>query len=210
MAPLPGRPRLRLIEGSWSGRRDVLAAVHAGGPEGARALYDNFADTVHRLVWRLLGADAEHEDVVQQAFVGLLAGVRRVRDAEALPAWVMSVTVKTVQTEIRRRRARRVLHLSEPSSEALARGAGGADFEARDLLARVHATLDRMPAGERIAFVLRHIDGIPVGEIAEAFGWSLATAKRRISRADDRFWRLARSLPELAERLRDGAWGGSR
>ena len=60
---------------------------------------------------RLLGADSEHDDVVQESFLQIIAGVHRVRDAAALPRWVVAVTVNTVRTHLRRRRVRRVVML---------------------------------------------------------------------------------------------------
>ena len=55
--------------------------------------------------------------------------------------------------------------------------------EQRALLSRVYKILDGIPANERIAWSLRHIEGEPLESVASLAGCSLATAKRRIAAA---------------------------
>jgi RNA polymerase sigma-70 factor (ECF subfamily) len=154
---------------------------------------------VNRLVWRVLGADSDHDDLVHQVFVQLLAGLPKVRDPEALAVWMASVCVKTVRTEIRRRRVRRFFNVSDANIAHVA--APVEDREARDLLERTYAILETFPVDERIAFILRYVDERPLLEVAQACACSLATVKRRIHRAEQRFTRLASRDPALAERL---------
>src|SRR5438552_13497794 len=98
---------------SWSGTDAELLSLarHGDSAAAARAAYNRFSEDVNRLVWRVLGADAEHDDVVHQVFVHIIAGLSSVREAETLPAWMASVCVKTVRSEIRRRRVRRFFHI---------------------------------------------------------------------------------------------------
>ena len=55
--------------------------------------------------------------------------------------------------------------------------------ETRAELAAVGRTLAQVPTNERLAWMLRHVDGEPVAEVARLCGCSLATAKRRIAAA---------------------------
>lgn len=186
----------------------LLAMALAGDPRAPVALFDRFEATVNRLVWRVLGADEAHDDVVHQVFVALLAGLRRVRDAGSLEGWVVVVTINTVRSEIRRRRIRRLWLRSAP--EAIDRAEAPAPVhEARELLRRTYAVLAGLPANERIAFTLRFIDEQPLTEVAAACGCSLATIKRRLVAARARFRRLADRDPALAEVLRGSEkWRG--
>lgn len=189
---------------SWSGTDAELLwlARHGDPAAAARAVYSRFSEDVNRLVWRVLGADSEHDDVVHQVFVHIIAGLPKVREPETLPAWMASVCVKTVRSEIRRRRVRRFFHIG--SSDIGNVAAPVEDHEARNLLEKVYAVLDVMPADERIAFTLRYIDERPLLEVAEVCECSLATIKRRISRAEKRFARLASRDAAMSERLLRG------
>jgi RNA polymerase sigma-70 factor (ECF subfamily) len=187
---------------AWLGTdAQLLDLAKNGDPTAAAAaVYDRFSLDVNRLVWRLLGADAEHDDVVQQVFVHIITGLSRVRDAEALSVWMASVCVKTVRSEIRRRRIRRFFLVSGVQVSRVA--APVQDHESRDLLEKTYSLLELLPADERIAFALRYIDEQPLAEVAAACNCSLATAKRRLQRAAQRFTRLASRDPAMAERLR--------
>jgi RNA polymerase sigma-70 factor (ECF subfamily) len=201
--------RLRIVPqdseapGGDAGAAELLRLALAGDPRTGAALFDRCEARVNRLVWRVLGADEDHDDLVQQVFVALLAGLRRLRDPEALPGWVAAVTINTVRSEIRRRRVRRLLLGSEPRALDLAE-APATSAEDRELLRRTYAALERLPADERIAFALRFIDEQPLAEVAAACGCSLATIKRRLAAAQARFLRIAARDPALAERLREG------
>jgi RNA polymerase sigma-70 factor, ECF subfamily len=189
---------------AWSGSDEELLALARRGDRAAAAsaVYGRFAEDINRLVWRVLGADAEHDDVVHQVFVNIVSGLAKVRDAERLGAWMTSVCVKTVRTEIRRRRVRRFFHAGPSEIHRIA--APVEDHEARQLLEKVYTLLDALPADERIAFVLRYIDERPLLQVAEACECSLATIKRRLGRAEQRFKKLAQRDAAVAERLARG------
>jgi RNA polymerase sigma-70 factor (ECF subfamily) len=55
--------------------------------------------------------------------------------------------------------------------------------EARAMLAQVYALLCTMPANDRIAWTLRYVERHRLEAVAELTNCSLATAKRRIARA---------------------------
>jgi RNA polymerase sigma-70 factor (ECF subfamily) len=62
--------------------------------------------------------------------------------------------------------------------------------ETRAELALLAKALDRLSAAERIAWMLRHVEGLPLEEIAQECECSLATVKRRIAAAAKRIERF--------------------
>jgi RNA polymerase sigma-70 factor (ECF subfamily) len=148
-------------------------------------LFTRFSADVNRLVWRLLGADPDHNDIVQQVFYKVMHHGRRLRDPARLGAWVQSITVNTVYEELRRRDVRRLFAREADTVELhsdLVR-----DVESRDLLLRAKAVIDKLPAKERIVFLLHFVEERSLLEVAELCGYSLATAKRRLNAANRRF-----------------------
>ena len=59
------------------------------------------------------------------------------------------------------------------------------------LLRKVKAVLDALNVDDRLAFVLRHFEGLELTEVAQTLKMSLSTAKRRIWRAEAEFKRRA-------------------
>ena len=178
----------------------IVEGLRRGAPEAAVALYDRVAERVNRLVARMMGADAEHDDVVHQVFLNALESVGALRDPSALDGWIVGVTVNTVRRELRRRRFRRLLRL-----DLAAHAAGEVEARTRrpnperDMVARrFYAALERLGADERIAFTLRAVEGCALAEVAMACRCSLATAKRRVARATHLLAEVATKDPVLA------------
>jgi RNA polymerase sigma factor (sigma-70 family) len=188
-------------------QRDVeLAHLLRMDPRAAAgALYDRYAPLVNRWVWRLMGADPDHNDIVQHVFMTVLRDGRRLRDAERLGAWVRMITVNAVYDELRKRDVRRVFRRAQRDTRAHADLVR--DVEARELLMKARAVLEKLPAKERTVFGLYFLEQQSLAQIAELLGYSRATAKRRLSDACSRFQRLARDVPELLRLFRIRAEG---
>ena len=143
---------------------------------------------VAAIALRILGRDDEVDDVVQDVFLAAHSGLRTLRDGEAAKQWLRTVTVRVASRRLRRRRLRGFFGLDERGYEDIA--SPGASPEQRALLATVYAQLDRLPVAERVAWTLRHVEGLELDAVAEACGCSLATAKRRIAAARDKIDRV--------------------
>lgn len=188
----------------WVGAdSELLELVRARDPRAAARVFDRFEADVNRVVWRCLGADAEHDDIVHDVFIQVLKGMHKVQRAGALRSWVMSVAINTARSELRRRRRRRVYWSKDAAPEV---ADPSLNPEARRTLAHVYTILDQLPADERIAFVLRFVEQHPLAEVAELTRCSLATAKRRIARATKAFDKLAAEDPDLAALSQGAKW----
>jgi RNA polymerase sigma-70 factor, ECF subfamily len=146
------------------------------------ALFRQYAPYVAKIAHQLLGRDDEVDDVIQDVFLAAVRGVHQVREPERIRGWLAAVTVRKAR---RRLRARRVLHFfgADPPHEYHTVVDASASPEQRALMARVYKILDRLPADDRIAWALRYVEGQKLEQVAELVDCSLATAKRRIARA---------------------------
>jgi RNA polymerase sigma-70 factor, ECF subfamily len=180
-------------------------------PAAIAAFYDRYADHVLRILARILGADQDLSDVHHETFVRALGSIANLKDASRLTAWVTSVAVFSARTCLQRRARRRWLVLMEPEKlEGFDLRAPSAEPTVREALAATYRLLDRLPHPERVAFALRFIEGMQLVEVADACGVSLATAKRRLQRAERRFTSLARQHSVLAEWVvKGGRWNPS-
>jgi RNA polymerase sigma-70 factor, ECF subfamily len=184
--------------------RAIVAGLKDGNPGAAAALYDRYADHVQRVLARVLGVDSDLEDLLHEVFVQALGSAASIEDGDRLKGWLTIVAVHTARAHIRRRVRRRWLQFWEPAFVPEV-PVGGADHEARELVRLTYYVLDKLPAKERIAFALRHLDCMELAELAEANGVSLATVKRLLARAERRFAALAQNHPPLAARLEEHA-----
>jgi len=185
----------------------LVAGVRAGNPGAKAAFFMRYSADVERLVTHLIGPDRELADILQEVFVQALSSLASLRDPEALKPWLLRIATNCARRTLRTRSRRAWLRFfADADEEARFEPATAMlDAEGRETVRAVYTSLGRMPADERIAFALRYVDGMELTEVAEACSVSLATAKRRISRAEARFVRMASSHPALEQWLREGA-----
>lgn len=178
----------------------LVQALRRGDPGAAGLLWDRYAAPVRRVVQRAMGR-TDADDLVQEVFLRLFAKLPSLRDPSALRAFVFTVTSSVVASEIRRRRVRRFFGLTQ-QGELPDVPSAPRDDDNRELLQHIYGVLDRAHPQERLAFVLRNLEGLEVTEVAQALGISLATTKRRLARMHARIHRALSANPDFAGLLR--------
>ncbi|MBI5488948.1 MAG: sigma-70 family RNA polymerase sigma factor [Deltaproteobacteria bacterium] len=190
--PQGGPAALRLVHPPDAPRALDLGSLRRREPAAVGAFFDDNVERVERLLMSVLGPDAELSDLVQQTFLAALRSFPAFRgEAWSLAPWLNRIAVHTARRHIRSRRVRRWLRFAAPGDVPDVPSAV-ASPAIRAALGRVYSILEHMPADERIALSLRFVGQLELTELAEATGVSLATAKRCLGRARDRFLDLAR------------------
>jgi RNA polymerase sigma-70 factor (ECF subfamily) len=179
---------------------DLARALVERHPDAPRAVWARFAPLVRRIVRRSMGPDQGVEDLVQDVFATLFAKPERLREPTAFRAFIIAITLHNVSYELRRRRVRRWVGLS-PTSELPDIRVVESNPEAREALVRFYRILDGVRTRDRVAFVLRYVDGMEVAEVAKAMDTSVPTARRCFTRAYKRIALLASRDPFLADYL---------
>jgi RNA polymerase sigma-70 factor (ECF subfamily) len=204
-APHPGSDREARTIAFLGDDASLVAALRSGHPAALAAFHDRYATHMLRILVRILGQDAELEDVLHEVFVRALGSLHGLRDPACLTPWMVKVAVLTARTCLQRRQRGRWLRFRAPedlAEEDLAQYEQ--DWSSQAELRLTYELLDRLPAEERIVFALRFIAQMELGELAEACSVSLATAKRRLKRAEARFLALVRGQPRLRHWIEKG------
>lgn len=174
------KANLHVVEGGGEPR-----SAQDAFPATDEALFQRYAPYVARIGLRLLGREADVDDLIQEVFLAAFRQRSQVRDPLAFKGWLAIVAVRTARRTLRRRRMRAFVGL-----DALAAPLELRDHtmspERRALLSRVYQVLDRIPVEQRLAWSLRYVEGEKLERVAEQCGCSLATAKRRIAAAHAR------------------------
>jgi RNA polymerase sigma-70 factor, ECF subfamily len=187
----------------------LLAAVRAGEAHATAELVARYSRHVLRVLARILGRTSELEDLHHDVFVRALSSIGAVRDASAMSGWLTIIAVNVARSAMAKRARSRWLWFLPPDEvpEQAAHVVADEDVAA---LRATYRVLGRLGAEERIVFALRIIDGMEMADVASACGVSLATAKRRMIRAERAFLRHAEREAVLEPWLKGGArWGRS-
>jgi RNA polymerase sigma-70 factor (ECF subfamily) len=154
----------------------------AGGYMSEAQLFKRFAPYVARIGLRLLGREADVDDLIQEVFFAAFRQRDQLRDPQAAKNWLATIAVRTARRQLRRRRLRQFVGLDN-GGPALELPDPQISPEKRALLARVYEILDSMGVERRLAWTLRYVEGEKLEVVAERCGCSLATVKRRIASA---------------------------
>lgn len=176
-------PSLKLVEDSSREiDTDSRGEPEKFEPLSVDELYRRYAPYVAAIASRILGREGEVQDVVQDVFASAVNGLRFQEEPNQVRGWLAKVAVRTSMRKLRARNFWSLFDLAEsPQYECLAdEGAGPHE---RQLVAEVYQTLDSLAAKERVAWVLRYVEGESLEDAARLCDCSLATVKRRIAKA---------------------------
>lgn len=170
----------------------LVVAARAGERWAQEALFTRYGRMALGLSHRILMGRDEADDLVQDAFVYAFTQLQTLQNPQAFAAWLSSIVVRTASKRLRRHRlmVRLGLRGSQPVDPESVIARGTPPDVAAELRA-VYTVLERLPAEERIALVLRRVEGLELREISERMGLSLATVKRRLSAAETRLRRFS-------------------
>jgi RNA polymerase sigma factor (sigma-70 family) len=162
---------------------EVVRAVLAGDRERYAVLVDRYRDRYARYAARMLGSADAAEDAVQDAFVRAYDQLAQCKDPDKFVGWFFLILRNRCFAEQRRNRTSAPLEAADAVA-AVDRADGGAEL-AEQRRALQHALLELTP-DQREVFVLKHVEGLSYGEIAERLSTSVPSLKMRMHRAYDR------------------------
>lgn len=167
-----------------------LVALGAKGDMLAlEVLYRRHAGFAIHLATRIEGSARDVEDIVHDAFLRAFERLNDLADRSAFRAWLGAIVVHAVRSRMRRARLMSMLGIgllggraSEPVDlDAIA--STDASPHVRAQIAQIYALLRTLPTDDRIAWTLRAVEGHDLETVARMARCSLATVKRRITRA---------------------------
>jgi RNA polymerase sigma-70 factor (ECF subfamily) len=150
-------------------------------------LYERFRERVYNVALRVVGDGEEASDVLQDVFLVLFRKIHRFREHALFASWVYRITVNVSLDHLRRRRrapmpATGETLLDRPNETGDMSGPERR-VAGRDLERHVREALRHLSPRLRIVIVLRYLEGLAYGDIAEILECSIGTVKSRLNRA---------------------------
>ena len=188
---------------------DAIRDVLAGDRDAYRVLMDRHFCSVARVAFRITGNEADAEEAAQEAFLRAYNKLPSFRQDSAFSTWIMRITMNTAINLVERRKRDLSYHApriaDEPSIadhtvRIADRQAGPeASLLNREATSLRQAAMAELTPMERTAFTLRHMEDVPMAEIATALNITSNSAKQAVFRAVSK---LRRSLTPIAGGLR--------
>ncbi len=167
---------------------ELVLRARRGDRWAQEAIFRRYVHDVTSIVQRLIRRRQDADDIVQETFTSALTSLDALREPEALRSWLLGIAVHRVKRRARKQSFLRMLGLDQGLDDASLTVLASTDAtpEMCAELALVEEALARVPHDERVAWMLRYVEGEKMEDVASILGCSLATAKRRVSAADSR------------------------
>ena len=180
----------------------LVERLKEGDERAFEEVFNLHKDMVYGLAVRLLADKAEGLDVSQEVFLTLFRKIHQFRGECTLKTWLYRVALNQAANRNRwwrRRRKDRTVSLGlssradehyEDRDPSCPRPTPDREVYSLEVQAALNRCLTRLPFDQRVAVVLRDVEGLSYDEIATLQDSQLGTVKSRIARGRERLRQL--------------------
>jgi RNA polymerase sigma-70 factor (ECF subfamily) len=171
---------------------ELLARLKAGDQSAYAKLVEDNASAIYRLALRMMGNEADAEDVLQETFLSAFKSIDRFEGRSSLSTWLYRIASNAALMRLRRNEPEQV-SVDEPverdDGELMPRQffdfccLPEEDLLREEAREQMKQAIDDLPPTLRSVFVLRDIEGLSTAETAEALDLSESAVKSRLMRA---------------------------
>ena len=172
---------------------ELAADIARRDPGAMRLVMRRNDQRLFRAAWRILRNREDAEDAVQSAYLKAFAAIKGFAGRSSLSTWLTRIVTNDALAQARGNRRRRALleeselPVQDDYRDMLMRGSISVSPERAVARGQIRLMIDdaieALPAPFRAVFVLRQIEELNVGEVAETLGIPPATVKTRYLRA---------------------------
>ncbi len=185
-----------------------LARLRQGEPHAYRALVRRFHGSLVGVASSIIGSRAQAEEVVQDAWLAVFAGIARFEGRSSLTTWIFSIVLNRARTRATREGRLVGLPALLEGTEPGGRAVDASEFKpdghwrevphlwdeisperivgGRQLWEHVQQAIERLPAGQRAVLILRDMEGREAEEACALLGISAENQRVLLHRARGR------------------------
>ena len=171
--------------------RALLERARAGDREAFAELTCASTAQVSGMLFQMLGARADLDDLLQDTWTRALRALPGFRGDAAFSTWVSRIAVNLALSELRRRRIRETAPLEDRAGRQEEPWVHAGRVEIRE---RMAAAVDRLPPAMKEVFELRYRTGLDSRRISERLAIPAPTVRTRLFHARRR---LREALDDL-------------
>jgi RNA polymerase sigma-70 factor (ECF subfamily) len=144
-----------------------------------------------RLAYRITSNEADAEEIVQETFMRAYRKLDSFNGRSSVSTWLFRIATNCSLDLLDRRKAQPQLLATHPDQDESAPEERVPSEQpnpermtySAEMQANIEAALESLTSVERTAFVLRHVEGYPVEEIAAALNVRAGAARQSVFRA---------------------------
>ena len=161
---------------------ELVRRVVAGDAAPYEVLVRRYQETLYRHAFGMLGDGDAAADMVQDTFIKAYTRLATC-DPDRFAAWLFRILRNRCKDYLKSRRRRDVPLLDDAPHPAPPGDDPDVRLDQSQIAAVVTDALARLPAAQREAFLLKHVEGRSYEEMAELLGTGVSALKMRVMRA---------------------------
>jgi RNA polymerase sigma-70 factor, ECF subfamily len=174
--------------------RLIIQQVLEGNVEAFSRLVDRHYARCARIALRILGNREDAEEAIQDAFLRAFKALGDYEDRERFASWLTRILVNQCRTVLARTKRRDAMFAElDPRRLEFTVAAAPDDGRWPDL----EHVLERLPAEQREAIVLKYADDLTYEEMSRITGAGESALKMRVQRAFARLRALLQEVPSV-------------
>ncbi len=172
----------------------TIRAARAGDNAAFEEIMIQTERHVAQIAWRILGDAEEVKDAMQETFLRLFRFLGRYDERHDFFGWLSRITINVCRDAQRRQKRGRIFEpLEDDVGPVSDDPAADDDLIRRADVAMLRRAIDMLAPKERMAILLRDVEGLSTADVAAALGNTVATVRVQLSRARVKLRRLVAS-----------------
>jgi RNA polymerase sigma-70 factor (ECF subfamily) len=183
---------------------ELVKATLEGDPHAFEEIVERYQRLVFSIIYHYVGGRDLVEDLAQDVFLKVFRSLETFDMRGPLKSWISRITANTCLDELRRLRRQKVYTFTDLSADDESRieeffeqfTSKGilTESDVSDLFVLLEKLLGRLNDKDKMAFVLREMEGLSYAEVAQAMKTTEVAVRIRISRSKKK---LQKELEEI-------------
>lgn len=171
----------------------LVRATLEGDPKAFEEIIERYQRLVFNIIYHYLGYRDEVEDLAQEVFLKVFRSLDTFDTERPLKSWISRITANACLDEIRRVRKRRIRLFSDLGRdeeermeyffEQFNQCSTLSEEEEQELFELLARSMERLNEKDKLAFVLRELEGLSYREIARILDATQLAVRIRVSRS---------------------------
>jgi RNA polymerase sigma-70 factor, ECF subfamily len=199
----------------------VVAQVLAGDRDAFRVLVDRHSRSIFRVVYRMTGNQQDTEELVQETFLRAYKSLGRFELRANFSTWLYRIAVNRTldflnarKTQMQTKDTYQIVDnpdADDSSQIQLPASGPGPDrlLLSAEMKRKIAGALGLLTPAERVAFIMRHMEGRSIEEISQTLNLKASAAKNSVFRAVQKLRQQLEPYSSAGSPTRSAPWGGS-
>jgi len=174
----------------------LVKATVEGDPQASEEIVERYQRLVFNIIYHYVGRRNEVEDLAQEVFLKVFRSLDTFDAKRPLKAWISRITANTCLDEVRKARKRKIQLFADLGRdeedrveyfyERFSQHSTLSERDVQELFELLEKLMGRLNEKDKMAFVLRELEGLSYPEIAQALQTTELAARIRVSRSKRR------------------------